>query len=1083
MAKYAVFLSLVIAAYSAEVVGADDPKTPAAPLTKLTPEQRKAQLAESNRLDQKFTELYKAGKYREASVCAQQVLEISKSILGNEHPDTAASHNNLGAALQSQGDYAGARSHFEQALTIQQKVLEANHLSTANTHNSLGVLLMGQSEYARARPHFALALKIRQNALGEEHPSTATVHNNLGMLLQAQGDYAEARSHLEQALKTVQKGMGDHPNTAASHNSLGSLFLAQGDYAAARPHFEQSLRIMQKLQGEEHPNTATAHSSLGAILLAQGDNAAARVHLEQALKISKKALGDEHANTAVAHNNLGSLLMAQGDYVAARLHIEQGLRIKTKVFGEEHLETAAMHNALGALLHNQDDYAAARLHYDQALRIWTKVLGEEHPETARGHNNLGTLFQTQRDYIAARSHYDQALRIRTKVLGEEHPDTAKVHNNLGSLLKAQGDYVAARFHIEQALRINTKVLGADHPDTVSAEMHLGAFEAEQENMDTAGKLFDKARRSSLRHVSRVLASLSEKEQLLFLKSNEESNRNSVLSLGLEGTENQALINLSAAWLLNGKALGHSALAARSLALRELQNPQLAPKVKELDTLRQQLATQSLKVPKPDDRKMHQAKLQELSDREASLSSELAQAIGLPTRTTSWIELDDLRKSLPVDGVLVDITRLKRLNFRAKRTERRFQADHYVAWVIPPAGAGNVQIVDLGLADPIDKAIEVARQSIAAAGTKDGTLQKEGERVAEEKVRKDLQVVADLVWRPLSATASNAKRLIVSPDGALWLLPWAALPVEENKFLIEAFPLQYVVSGRDLVGKRSAKVKSGPPMVLADPDFDATADKVLTVLRSLFPALPWGKQMQTRSLTNELSTLPKVRRLPGTAAEAQAIKSSLAKYAAEAPTTYTGEKALESITKLVVRPRVLVLSTHGFFLPDQETKQNKSQALADSDSRSMALTLDGKPIENPLLRCGLLLGGCNTPRSEGLDDGILTGMEVVGLDLRGTELVVLSACETGVGQVRNGEGVAGLRQAFQLAGAEAVVATLWQVPDQQSGRLMSEFFLNLAGSENKTDALRNAQLKQIAVRREKYGAAHPYFWAAFTITGK
>jgi CHAT domain-containing protein len=320
------------------------------------------------------------------------------------------------------------------------------------------------------------------------------------------------------------------------------------------------------------------------------------------------------------------------------------------------------------------------------------------------------------------------------------------------------------------------------------------------------------------------------------------------------------------------------------------------------------------------------------------------------------------------------------------------------------------------------------------------------------------------------------------------VPWAAIPVEKNKFLIEQVTINYLISGRDVaLASRGTASSTRKPVMFANPNFDLLPDEVATAAKAVLRSAYQDEREGQR--TNDKSLLPRVVPLPGTATEAAAIRPNVEKFTGQSPIVYQDIYALESVAKVLHRPKIAIFSTHGFFLPDQVAKEDDNERglqLASNGTRSVPLTKAGKPFENPLLRCGLLFAGCN-PRNEGQpgsgDDGVLTGMEIVGIDFRGTDLVVLSACETGVGTVNNGEGVAGLRQAFQLAGAEAVVATLWQIPDADSARLMNDFFVNLAAGQAKGEALRNAQLKRIESRRERFGAAHPFFWAAYTLTGR
>jgi CHAT domain-containing protein len=312
-----------------------------------------------------------------------------------------------------------------------------------------------------------------------------------------------------------------------------------------------------------------------------------------------------------------------------------------------------------------------------------------------------------------------------------------------------------------------------------------------------------------------------------------------------------------------------------------------------------------------------------------------------------------------------------------------------------------------------------------------------------------------VFDPLAPALQGHTRLFLVPDGDLTRLPFEILPLDQGRRLIDAYRLSYLSTGRDLLRITvPSPVSPTPALVLADPDFDLSSAPTTT------PTGPGGSEDSPFA------------RLPGTRLEGERIATLLG-----VPPRF--ERAvLEAQLKATRAPRLLHIATHGFFLPVLLSVP----AGAGTESGHAALwRLSGPHLDNPLWRSGLALAGANTWLRGGelpaeAEDGILHAEDVTGLDLLGTELVVLSACETGLGEVLVGEGVVGLRRAFVLAGARTLVMSLWKVPDQQTQELMEEFYRRLLAGTARADALREAQL----TLKAKYPA--PLHWGAFISQG-
>lgn len=992
-----------------------------------------------------------------------------------EKADRAAALNGEAFKLYQQGKPRDALTKAGDALALRKEVYGPAHFVTANSLNGMGFLLEQMREYEAALTYIEQALAINQKVLGGDHPETAASLNNVGVLLKALGRYTAARPYQEQALAIRQKVEGlEHPITAGSWDNLAQLLQAMGDNTAARRAYEHALAIRRKVRGPEHTETASTLNNLANLLSEMEEYAAARNYFEQALAIRLKVLGPEHPHTVLVLQNLCDELIRMGQFAAAQKHLEQVLLIRQKVLGPEHLDTADSLRKLAGLLENRKDFAAAQRYNEQDLAIRQKKQGAEHPQTAISLNNLGVLSAARGNDPAARSYFNQALAIQKKVLAAEDIRTAVTLQNLAALHSSQGEFTLARPLYEQALAIHTKELGPNHYRTGVVQGNLAALLAAAGKPREAWPILAEANGILAHSVSQLLASSSEREhagivgqwQALFW---------GLLSLaedipGLPDEGGSVLLTTALSW----KATSGRALLIRQEAAVVGKDAKTIQLYQDLKVARHLLVQAMMKGSGNEPIPKHRETIDQLRQRQEQLERELADGVKeyAAISQAQHVRPEQLAEKLPPGTVLIELCKYHRYEHRAEDDRRPWGRARYAALLVWRAPGKEprpaIRFIPLGEARGIDETVHAWRQAV-----QNGPVPPKLDRELCERI-----------WEPLArALPQGAERLHIASDGELALLPFEAIRLsDEGPFLVERFTISYLSSGSDLLMPRPPG-QAGTAVVLADPDYDHLPDQAAAAPR---PATAADRR------SGDIGKETRFGRLKGFTREAEAVTRVL-KEVKWSVQLHQGREASEEALAVLPRPRLLYLITHGFFLADLERlpdpRGSRGAKVVSLDS-SVPRQPDYR--EDPLLRSGLALAGANRwqQRAEkGVSDGLLTAREVQNLDLWGTELVVLSACETGLGQVQVGEGVLGLRRAFQAAGAQTVLSSLWPVPDRETEQLMTQLiqsWLNGKGI-SKAEALRKAQLQLIADFRKskeaKLRGAPPFFWAGFICHGR
>jgi CHAT domain-containing protein/tetratricopeptide (TPR) repeat protein len=887
--------------------------------------------------------------------------------------------------------------------------------------------LRAQSRWVEAMPVAETLVSLTVECSGETSTNTTHAIHLWAWLVQENGDYDKAEELWLRALAIDERLFGkDAPETTRRMHMLGGCYRDQGRYDEAAGLFHRALAIRERFYGPDHSETGQIVKSLGVLDEKLGNYASAEINLLRALAIFEKEGVYAEAAAAGVVSALGWLYGVIGDFERRAQLMHRALESRKKIYGLEHVYTASSYYEL-AMVHQaagQLDKAAQL--FRESLAIREKLLGTNHILVADSLSALGTTCMKQQDLARAEPLLRRACSIVEQNLGVGHPQFASALLTLARLEKEKGKLDVARGLIARAYAINEKRMGTTHRSTLSCLRQLAWLDAAEGHRDKALAVCDRLQQSEEEMLANVLSFTSERQRLAFQRDCSPFQQRYDLWATLGAPT--PLLRAS----LRTKGVVLDSLIEDRLLAEAAGDSQVRQLLREITTCRRRLAEAALPVSCNAKDPGRRADPATISDQVEALEASLARrvsGVGYARRALS-VRTDEVLSALPEDAALLEMLRYQD-HSRGGPWEEKYG-------LLVVSRNNEPQWVCLGAAQPIDRAIKLFGHAIRSPN-------------AGDMLTHSLRDLHSRLWAPLvQHLPERTRRIIVCPDGELNFVSFAALLTPSGHFLGEDYLFSYISSGRDLLVENSSHDCLPELWIWANPDFGCVAAAPTA------PGVAGGHDFSSLSF----------RSLPGAEKEARAVLSLAPQLGFSNAFLYTGRDASEAKLHCARSPEVLHMATHGFFLPQLPMPTTE-------DEHAIANLPTAAP--NPMLRSGLALAGAERTlrgRAEGKrlppeDDGLLTAEEIGCLDLRGTHLVILSACDTGAGEARCGEGILGLRRGFIRAGAQNLLLTLWPIDDEQTGGFMPDFYVAMRKGASPSHALAEVQRAWLArLRREK-----------------
>ncbi|MCM3873632.1 MAG: CHAT domain-containing protein [Pyrinomonadaceae bacterium] len=939
-----------------------------------------------------------------AEVNFKRALEMRERLLGPEHPDVASTYLGMGRLYHLKGDNEKAETLYRRALTMREAVLDPAHVMTAMAWYSIAGLFSDLKNYPKAEETWLRVVSMLEKAAGDDSQRYSEALHNLAFTYDTTGDFTKAEDWYRRELASREKANGrDSIDAVYTLQYIARVYFSRGEYDDAEAVYQRALDISEKLNNERF--ALTARASLANIYSVRGDYERSRQINKQILEQREKedkpdqyAIANTLLNLGVGSNNLG-------DYVAAENDVKRALSIIEKNWKNE----------------------------DYYLR-------------ANGLNILAGAYLGQSNYAAAEEACGRALKIYEKINGPNHPSVAAVLTKLGRINYFKGDPAAAEPLFQRALAIDEKLQGPNGPGTAGPLNALAQIYVERGDLSQAIEFQKRANAVDEHKLALALATGSERNKLNYLAASSSSlNRNVTLNVRNAPANPQAA-ELAAMTILRFKGRVLDSMTDSLSVLRRRFDPEDQALLDQFNQTTSQLAWRVLNSSQRTPAAEDQAQIAGLEEKRGKLEEEISRRSAEFRAQKQVVTLDAIRRVVPDGAALIEFAVYRPFDPKSPNELTVYGEGRYVVYVI--RNQGDVRYAELGTAKEIDSAIDSLRQALRDPERKD--------------VKRLSRAVDEKVMKPVRGLTGDATQLLISPDGGLNLIPFAALVDEQGHYLLERYAFNYVTSGRDLLRLQVRRDSKSGTIVIADPAFGEPA--LIASRGDAGRSAGAGERAQLDY--SQIFFGP----LPGVGGEVRALKQLLPQ-----ATFLTKEQATKAALKRVSGPRILHIATHGFFL------QNDPPSGEQPATQTKDQTRLGKwvaQVENPLLRSGLALAGANQARG-GNNDGVLTAFEATGLDLWGTKLVVLSACDTGLGEVKNGDGVYGLRRALVLAGSESQMMSLWAVSDRSTRDLIVGYYTTLERGAGRSEALRQVQLGMLHSKSHN----HPYYWAGFILSGQ